>query len=123
MASARFTSLRDTVKVMSVMPSRLAFWTIMSTSTPFSASGTKIAAEMPGLSGMPHKVTRAWSLSYAMPETSTDSIMSSSCVTSVPGSLLNVERTRTGTLYFLANSTERICSTFAPMEDISSISS
>ena len=41
----------------------------------------------------------------------------------VPGLLLNVERTCTGTLYFLANSTERICSTLAPMEAISSISS
>ena len=39
----------------------------------------------------------------------------SSWVTSVPGSSVKVDRTRTGTLYFLANSTERICRTLAPM--------
>ena len=58
-----------------------------------------------------------------MPETSTASISQSSWVTMVPGVSVNVERTWTGTLYFLANSTDRICSTFAPMLAISSISS
>ena len=47
----------------------------------------------------------------------------SSLVTMVPGSSLKVERTCTATLYFLANSTERICRTLAPMLAISSISS
>ena len=38
----------------------------------------------------------------------------SSSHTSVPGSSLNDDFTHSGTLYFIANSTERICSTLAP---------
>ena len=56
--------------------------------------------------------------------TDVDGVMvESSCVTNVPGVSVKVERTCTGTLYFLATSTERICSTLAPMLAISSISS
>ena len=54
-----FRSLRGTVKVMSVTPSRLGFWTIISTRMPCCDSGPKMAAETPGLSGTLRRVTRA----------------------------------------------------------------
>ena len=53
-ASARARSPRATVKVRSVLrPSSDTFCTIMSTLTPASASGPKIAAAMPGWSRNP----------------------------------------------------------------------
>ena len=58
-----------------------------------------------------------------MPLTSTFSIALSSSQTRVPGSSVNDDFTQSGTLYFMANSTLRICSTLAPSEASSSISS
>ena len=114
---------RGTVKEMSDIPSRLTFWTIMSTTIPWSLTVPKTCAAMPGRSGTPRIVTFAWPRSWAMPVTTTASMLRSSFVTSVPGSALNVERTCTGTPYFFANSTERDWSTLAPRLAISSISS
>ncbi len=75
------------------------------------------------MSGTPRTAIFASFLSYEMPETSTSSIEASSSQTRVPGSSLNDDFTQSGTLYFIANSTDRICSTFAPEEASSSISS
>ena len=58
-----------------------------------------------------------------MPETTTSSMSGSSSQQSVPGSSVKDDFTQSGTLYFMANSTERICSTFAPALASSSISS
>ncbi|MOA43537.1 hypothetical protein D3C78_1657010 [compost metagenome] len=69
----------------------------------------------------------------AMPETTAASIFSSSSkVISVPETIssssgirgsVSEDRTRTGTRYLPANSTERICRTLEPSDAISSISS
>ena len=108
---------------MSVIASRLTFWTIMSTTIPWSATVPKTWAAIPGRSGTPRIVTFACPRSWAMPVTTTASMFGSSLVTSVPGLRLNVDRTCTGTPYFFANSTERAWSTLAPRLAISSISS
>ena len=78
---------------------------------------------MPGLSGTPMSVTLASFLSAATPATSTSSICFSSGTTQVPSLSLKLERTWIGTPYFMPNSTERICSTLAPSDASSSISS
>ena len=78
---------------------------------------------MPGRSGTRRIEIFAWLRSWVTPVTTTSSMPCSSFVTSVPGSGLNDERTCTVTPYFLANSTERACRTFAPRLAISSISS
>ncbi len=96
---------------------------IMSTVILAWDNGEKIRDAIPGLSGMRNTEILASSLLYVTPETSTVSISASSFVTKVPGLSLKLERTWITTLYFLANSTERICSTFEPREAISSISS
>ncbi len=88
-----------------------------------SASGLKILAATPGLSGTPRMATLASFLSQAMPLTTTCSMLGSSGQTSVPGSWVKDDFTQRGTLYFMANSTERICSTLAPAPASSSISS
>ena len=80
---------------------------------------------MPGLSGTPRTLIRAWFLSNAIPDTTALSIFwSSSKVINVPFppscKLLN---TRKRTLYFPANSTERICKTLLPKLANSNISS
>ena len=49
-ATARSASTNPTVKVMSVWPSSDTFCTIMSTLTPASDNGPKMAAATPGLS-------------------------------------------------------------------------
>ena len=59
----------------------------------------------------------------ATPETNTSFMLSSSLTSQVPSASENVERTCTGTEKFLANSTERISKTFAPMLASSIISS
>ena len=58
-----------------------------------------------------------------MPLTTRCSILTSSSPTRVPGSSVKLDFTQSGTRYFIANSTERICNTFAPSEASSSISS
>ena len=118
------TSRRPTVNAMSVRPSSLAgVWTITSTTTPSSARVPKTLAATPGLSGTPRITNRDSSRVSAMPLTSTSSIDSSSSQTRVPGSSLNDDFTQSGTLYFMANSTLRICNTLEPSEASSSISS
>ena len=88
-----------------------------------SSSAPKMRAATPGMSGTPRSASFASFRSWAMPLTSTSSIAASSSHTSVPGSSVKDDFTHRGTLYFIANSTERICSTFAPSEASSSISS
>ena len=78
---------------------------------------------MPGSSGMPMMVTRAWERSIDTPRMTTDSMESCSSVTIVPGLLLSEDRTSNLTPYFLANSTERDCMTLVPTEASSSSSS
>src|SRR5881409_290712 len=121
--TARAWSPRGRVNDMSVYPSRLMFWTIMSTTMFFAAIAPNAWAAMPGRSGTLRMEIFAWLRSCVTPVTTTSSMPCSSFVTSVPGSGLNVERTWTVTPYFFANSTERDCSTFAPRLAISSISS
>ena len=121
--SARCRSARGRVNEMSVEPSRPMFWTIMSTTMFCLASPPKTWLAMPGRSGTRRMESLAWPRSCVTPVTTTSSMLRSSLVTMVPGSGLNVERTCTGTLNFLANSTERAWSTLAPRAAISSISS
>ena len=90
---------------------------------PRSASAPKTLAAMPGLSGTPRTTKRDSSRVSAMPETITSSIALSSSVTSVPGSSVKLDLTHSGTLYFIANSTLRICKTLLPRDASSSISS
>src|SRR5262249_17392628 len=121
--TARAWSPRGSVNDMSVYPSRLMFCTIMSTTMLFSAMAPNTCAAMPGRSGTRRIEILTWLRSWVTPVTTTSSMSRSSLVTSVPGTVLNVERTCTGTPYFLANSTDRACRTFAPRLAISSISS
>ena len=63
---------------------------------------------------------------YAIPDTTFDSIISSSSQTSVPALLLGsskLDKTRNLTLNRIAISTDRVCKTFAPSDASSSISS
>ena len=117
-------SIRPTVKARSVRLSSCAgVCTMTSTTMSSPASVPKIFAARPGLSGTLRMTKRASSRVTAMPETSTFSIAASSSVISVPGSSVKLDFTQSGTLYFIANSTERICRTFDPSDASSSISS
>ena len=69
---------------MSVRPSSEMFWTIISTFTPASDSGPKIAAAIPGRSATEISVIFASSRLKATPETTLFSTISSSSQTSVP---------------------------------------
>src|SRR5206468_2630250 len=122
-ATARVWSPRGRVKDMSVYPSWLMFWTIMSTTMFLAEIAPKTRAAIPGRSGTRRMEIFAWLRSCVTPVTTACSMPYSSFVTSVPGSGRNVERTWTVTPYFLANSTERVWSTFAPRLASSSISS
>ena len=79
------------------LPVPAPLWTIMSTLMLALASGAKIAATVPGLSGRPVSVTLASFLSWAIPVTSCFSMSSSSILSSptisVPGLSSNDERT------------------------------
>ena len=99
------------------------FCTIMSTTMFLAPTAPNTLAAMPGRSGTRSSEIFAWLRSCVMPVTTASSIPLSSRVTIVPGSGLKVDRTWTVTPYFLANSTERACSTLAPRLAISSISS
>ena len=68
MSSATFMSADGIVKLMSVVPSVDVFWTIMSTFTLASASGSNSVAEIPGRSGTPSTVTFDSLLSVTTPE-------------------------------------------------------
>ncbi len=120
---AFFTSTRGMVNEKSVSDSWLTFWMIMSTRMLAFAIGPNSRAAIPGLSGTPTRVIFAWLRSPVIPETATASISASSRVTSVPFPSLKLELTSSGTLYFAANSTDRLCNTLAPRLAISSISS
>ena len=104
-------------------PSLAMFETIMSRLISASPSAPRILPDMPGTSGMPVMVTRAWERSMETPRMTTFSMAGCSSSTSVPGLSLRDERTSKTTPYFLANSTDRDCMTFEPDEAISSISS
>ncbi len=95
----------------------------MSTTMWASAMGPKICAANPGWSGTRNSVILASFLSHATPETNTSLILSSSLTNQVPSTSAKVERTCTGTENFLANSTERISKTLAPVLASSIISS
>ena len=82
---------------MSVVPSALAFWMIMSTTMPAAATGPKSCAASPGRSGTPRTVSLASFWSDATPATETSSMLGSSSTTHVPSVSLNDERTWTGT--------------------------
>ena len=99
------------------------FCTIMSTTMFRSPTAPNTVAAIPGRSGTRSREILAWLRSWVTPVTTSCSIVASSLVTRVPGSGLKVDRTCTGTPYFLANSTDRACSTLAPRLAISSISS
>ena len=116
-------SLRCTVKVKSVQPSSEIFCTIISISILALVTGPSILEATPGWSGTPLMVSCASSLLNAIPEIIAFSTISSSSAISVPLPSSKVDRTRNGTLYLPANSTERICRTFEPRLAISSISS
>jgi len=94
-----------------------------STTMPASASGLNTSACIPGLSDRLARVIFASSRVAVTPETTTASMAFSSGTTQVPSLSLKLERTWIGTSYFIPNSTERICSTLAPSDASSSISS
>ncbi len=87
-----------TVNVRSVSRSTLAFWTIVSTLMPASASGSNRRAAMPGWSGTPRRVMRATSVSSAIPETLLRCSIMLAPPMRVPGASLKLEATRMGTL-------------------------
>src|SRR6185312_3866594 len=102
-ATAWASEAVGTVKVSELdRPVPAPLWTIMSTLMLAAASGAKIAATVPGLSGNPVSVTRASFLSWAIPVTSWRSMLSSSIFSSptirVPGRSSKDERTCSGML-------------------------
>ena len=82
-----------------------------------------ILAEIPGLSGMPEIVSLDSFLLYETPLTISFSINFSSFTINVHCLLEKEDKTCKGILFFIASSTDRVCKTLAPVEDISSISS
>ena len=120
--TALSASPRGTVKLMSLRPSRPVVCRMMSTLMFFWASRLKILKDIPGTSGTSLTVRTATSVSFATPLMSIPSTLVSS-LTTVPGTGLMLEMTSSSTLYFLANSTLRLFSTWAPREASSSISS
>ena len=111
------------MNVRSVAPSYAWFCTIMSTEMFASASGANSFAATPDVSLRSAIVIFASSFAAVTPETMTFSIDGSSGTTHVPSTSEKLERTWIGTLYFMPNSTDRICRTFAPSDASSSISS
>jgi hypothetical protein len=111
------------VKVKSVWPSSETFWMIMSTLMFAAASDSNSCDAMPGRSAKRRMAIFASFLSADTPETTIFSMSLSSAVTTVPSFSSNDVFTQSGTLYFMAISTERICKTLAPNEASSNISS
>ena len=97
-------------------------WRMMSTLIPLLASLEKILKARPGLSGTPMMEMREMLSSFATPLMSIFSTLLSS-FTMVPFRRVRLERTSSSMLYFLAISTERLWSTWAPKVASSSISS
>ena len=95
----------------------------MSILIPELANGPKIFAAIPGLSSMFVRVIWDSFFWKAIPDTMFFSIISSSSQTSVPSSFEKLFKTVIGTLWRIASSTARVCSTLAPSDAISSISS
>ena len=97
---------------------RGAIWTIMSTWMPASASGTKMAATVPGLSAMPVSVIRASFRSAAMPAIELAFHVRSSIFLGDDHPCRACPRMPTercsGMFSRMARPTERICSTLAP---------
>ena len=116
-------SVRVTVKLMSVVPPWLTFWTITSTLTPASASGAKIACATPGRSGTSTIVTFATFRSWARPRTLFRCSTNGSSLIRVPGASSKLLRTSMTTSFTQPSSTARCCITWAPDCAISSISS
>ena len=81
-----------TVKLMSVIPSRDTFCTIMSTFTSRRARALKSRPATPGLSATPETVILASDVSWVTAEITARSIESSP-VTQVPGAQVKAERT------------------------------
>ena len=117
-----------TVKVMSVeVVSSDTTWTIMSTLMIDSGSGLKMAAATPGLSVTSRKVICA---SARREGDARDDLLFHDLLLiadqrALPRMrrIVEDERTSSLTLFTIASSTERTCSTLAPSEAISSISS
>ena len=122
-ALARSVSPRATVKLISLLLSRPMDWRMMSTLIRFFAKREKILKAIPGSSAKPTKASRATFLSFATPLTWDFSMFFTTSLTFVPGFPVKLERTSRLTLYRLAISTERLCSTCAPRLASSSISS
>ena len=121
-AMAGWAFCRVTVKEISLVPSRPIDCRMMSTLILRAASSEKILKAMPGTSGTPTTEMRATSLSRAAPLINIFSTFTTS-LTLVPLFFSRLESTSSFTLYFFAISTERLCSTCAPREASSSISS
>ena len=111
-----------TVKLISfVLPSPID-WIIRSTLMPALAIMSNIWNALPGASSTPQSAILAQSLSLVTPLTIIFSTFETS-LTYVPSWSLRLERTDSFILYFLAISTHLLCSTFAPSDASSSISS
>ena len=115
-------SFAATVKEMSWVPSRPTDWRMMSMLILFFASSENSLKAMPGWSETPMAEIRAMFTSFVTPLISSFSTSVTS-LTMVPSAPVMLERTSRLTLYFFAISTERLCSTLAPREASSSISS
>ena len=113
----------EQVKITSFLPSRPVDCRMMSTLTFFWASIPKILKLMPGSSGTFRIEMTATSVSLATPLISIPSISFATSLTTVPGTGFRLESTSSSTLYFLASSTLRLFSTWAPRLASSSISS
>ena len=97
------------VKVRSVVPDTLSFWTIISTLISDSARGSKIEASTPGLSTTEYTVILTTSFSVAMPLTRflispTLMFISASSWINVPGRSSKLDATKMGTPYTIPNS-------------------
>ena len=116
-------SLRGTVKIRSLLPSRPVDCRMISTLIFFCASRLNTLKEVPGTSGTPTRVTTATSSSFATPLINIPSIAFVASFTSVPGTGFRLDSTSSSTLYFFASSTLRLFRTCAPKLASSSISS
>ena len=96
---------------------------IMSTFTFAPASAPITPAAMPGRSGRPVRVIRASAVEWVTAVTRGRSTVWVSSTTTVPGPSSKLDRQWMVTPWLRAYSTERSCSTPAPLADISSISS
>ena len=123
-ASARGRSALPTVKVMSVVPSAETFCTIMSTLTLCAASVPKIGGGDAG--PVRHPAHRDLRLVARIGDAGHDLLFHDLVLIHhqrARASSLKLDSTWTRTRSFIASSTLRVCSTLAPTEASSSISS